>query len=100
MQEETTSTSLDLSKHATVLGLNWSPLPDSLHFTVDMESGRKITKRKIISLACKIFDPLGLLCACIIKAKIILQHLWREKLDWDDPVPSPIAKNWLQLQKI
>lgn len=99
LQTETTSKTLDLSKYSTVLGLNWSPSPDTLHFTVDMDMSRKLTKRTIISLTCKIFDPLGLLCACIIKAKIILQLLWKEKLGWDDPVPPHIEREWVKISE-
>ncbi|KAL0852653.1 hypothetical protein ABMA27_012494 [Loxostege sticticalis] len=91
---ETTSETLDFCKESTVLGLHWSPTPDILHFDVNLDTDRKITKRTIISLTCKIFDPLGLLCACIIKAKIILQQLWKEKLGWDDEVPQHIAQGW------
>ncbi|KAH9643726.1 hypothetical protein HF086_007696, partial [Spodoptera exigua] len=97
-QNDTTTSVLELNKESSVLGLNWSPDTDTLHFSTDLSSdNNKITKRSIISLTCKIFDPLGLLCACVIKAKIILQLLWNEKLAWDDPVPSHIAKKWLDI---
>ncbi|KAJ0169350.1 hypothetical protein K1T71_015234 [Dendrolimus kikuchii] len=94
LQDETTSQALDLSKSTTVLGLNWSPLSDSLNFSVNLDLTNKITKRTIISLTCQIFDPLGLLCPCIIKAKIILQKLWVLKLTWDDEVPTQVAQDW------
>ncbi|XP_018374531.1 PREDICTED: uncharacterized protein LOC108768562 [Trachymyrmex cornetzi] len=42
----------------------------------------------------QIFDPLGLIGPVIIKAKIILQVLWQQKLDWDTPVPETIRIVW------
>ena len=31
-----------------------------------------------------------------LKVKILLQRLWEQKIDWDDPVPTPIYNDWLQ----
>ncbi|XP_045450491.1 uncharacterized protein LOC123659288 [Melitaea cinxia] len=45
-------------------------------------------------MTCKIFDPLGLLSASIIKSKIFLQQLWSNKIDWDQPLPSDEASKW------
>ncbi|XP_050676437.1 uncharacterized protein LOC126973267 [Leptidea sinapis] len=78
---------MDFYKDSSVLGLNWSPTADQLQFSTDLTPSPQITKRTVISTTCKVFDPLGLLCPCVIIAKIILQELWSSKLDWDDPVP-------------
>ncbi|KAJ8985407.1 hypothetical protein NQ317_017034, partial [Molorchus minor] len=70
------------------LGLYWKSDSDVLHFAIDIGSKtERVTKRHILSTICKIFDPLGLLCPFIILAKIILQQLWRLKLQWDESVP-------------
>jgi hypothetical protein len=50
----------------------------------------------LISDIAKTFDVLGWVSPAIIKAKIFLQKLWEEKVDWDDPVPSAINKAWSQ----
>ncbi|KAL0870369.1 hypothetical protein ABMA27_005379 [Loxostege sticticalis] len=93
-QDEDIGDSISLNKESSVLGLSWSPKPDTLHFSIDIDSNLPITKRSILCMSCKIFDPLGLLSACVIKAKIILQKLWTLKLDWDDPVPPNLSKEW------
>ena len=31
-----------------------------------------------------------------MKAKILLQLLWSEKVGWDDPVPDSLLEEWLQ----
>lgn len=91
--------SVDLSKESSVLGLNYSPKSDTLQFSRDLEPTSLCTKRSIISMTCKIFDPLGLLCPCVIVAKILLQKLWSAKLDWDEPVPNDFVKRWSKLLK-
>ncbi|XP_048006892.1 uncharacterized protein LOC125242210 isoform X2 [Leguminivora glycinivorella] len=97
-EDDCTSTqSLDLNKQASVLGLIWFPDHDNLQFSVKLDKNTSaITKRVILSNTCKIFDPLGLLSACTIKLKILLQNLWTLKLSWDDAVPSDVKKIWLK----
>ncbi|KAG7304901.1 hypothetical protein JYU34_010297 [Plutella xylostella] len=95
---ETESLSLNLDNESNVLGLLWSPNPDHLKFSVKTDTGfETLTKRLILSNSCKIFDPLGLLSACVITLKIMLQNLWLLKLEWDDPVPRDITKLWNSL---
>ncbi|XP_047992482.1 uncharacterized protein LOC125231164 [Leguminivora glycinivorella] len=96
---ENTTSPLDLSKESSVLGLNYSPVSDTLQFSRDQEPARECTKRSVISTTSKVFDPLGLVCPCIVTAKILLQRLWSVKLDWDQPVPDEFAKSWSKLVK-
>lgn len=77
-----------------MLGLKWVPTQDILQFPSIVEVKPTVTKRIVISTTCKLFDPLGLVSCTIIQAKILLQNLWIAKLDWDDPVPLPLAKQW------
>lgn len=89
--------SLYLSESTSTLGLGWNPTSDSLHFPFEMPPKDKIiTKRFIMSNSFKIFDPLGLLSPCIIKPKMMLQKLWQQKIDWDEPVPQPIKESWAE----
>ncbi|KPJ16510.1 hypothetical protein RR48_08101 [Papilio machaon] len=84
----------DWNKESTVLGLNWSPKSDMLFFCANMKVQDIVTKRIVTSMTCRIFDPLGLLSACIIKCKIFLQQLWINKIGWDDPIPSDDSRKW------
>ncbi|XP_030746816.1 uncharacterized protein LOC115875488 [Sitophilus oryzae] len=65
------------------LGIRWNPHLDTLHYDCPEDYGvlldNKVTKRIILSLISQIFDPLGLLAPVIIKAKLVLQLLWKEK---------------------
>jgi len=44
-------------------------------------------KRSILSRITLIFNPLGLIGPITVTAKIIIQDLWRLKLDWDESIP-------------
>ncbi|KAH0814006.1 hypothetical protein GEV33_008785 [Tenebrio molitor] len=77
------------------LGLFWNPTSDVFQVTVPDEiMNIELTKRTIISVISKIYDPLGLVSVVVIKAKIIMQSLWKEELDWDSPVPDRITIAW------
>ncbi|XP_072395063.1 uncharacterized protein [Diabrotica undecimpunctata] len=78
-----------------VLGLNWMCDSDTLTYKVaDLPNPNKVTKRIILSRIAQIYDPLGLLSACTITAKIIMQILWQEKQGWDESVPQIIFTQW------
>lgn len=53
-----------------------------------------MTKRSLDSDVAKTFDVLGWYSPTIVKAKILLQILWLEKIGWDDPVPSAVLQEW------
>ena len=82
-----------------VLGMNWNTESDSLFFnvkdTIDNSSG-KLTKRVMLSKINSIFDPLGLLSPCTIKAKMLLRRLWANfpSLNWDDEIPDKLKVEW------
>ena len=42
------------------------------------------------------YDPIGLLAPVTVSAKIILRKIWahQPKLDWDDPLPTELQKEW------
>jgi len=43
-----------------------------------------------------IFDPLGLVGPVVIRARILLQALWREKIDWGKAIPAFMQEEWLE----
>ncbi|GBN32404.1 hypothetical protein AVEN_142786-1, partial [Araneus ventricosus] len=79
------------------LGMNWLHLDDYFIFKVDCKHVPNPTKRNVLSVISRLYDPLGLLGPVICKMKIFLQKLWLEKLSFDDPLPQPIAVEWNHL---
>ncbi|CAI6376225.1 unnamed protein product [Macrosiphum euphorbiae] len=78
-----------------ILGISWNAQRDTFSFHVESSKvGETCTKRSLLSEIARIFDPCGWLSPLVIVAKIIMQHLWKNKLDWDDPLPDTLIKWW------
>ncbi|XP_044014010.1 uncharacterized protein LOC122856403 [Aphidius gifuensis] len=83
-----------------ILSINWSPTIDQFSFTfTESQHNRAYTKRLILSEVATIFDPLGFVSPVIIRAKILLQELWLNKLGWDDTLPTTISTAWETIRK-
>ncbi|KAL7724155.1 hypothetical protein ACLKA6_010102 [Drosophila palustris] len=90
------------------LGMRWTPSSDTFRYHLDdCFTELSPTKRNILSVAARMFDPLGLLSPISIRAKILLQELWRMQLPWDDTMPMEMHSRWekfkenlLELHKI
>lgn len=57
------------------------------------------TKRIVLSEISKLFDPLGFLGPVVTTAKLIMQELWRLKLDWNDELPDDQMQLWLAFRE-
>lgn len=88
----------DTNPTIKTLGLIWEPNKDYFSFKLSLLDEDKITKRKLLSEASKIFDPFGWLSPNTIQIKILFQQLWLTNLDWDDTLPPNIAQKWLQIR--
>ncbi|GFV92391.1 integrase catalytic domain-containing protein [Trichonephila clavipes] len=81
-----------------VLGLSWNTNEDYLttdtKSLLEFVSLDKNTKRFILQAVGKIFDPLGLISPFTVRMKCLLQDLWKEEIQWDDPLPTHIEKEW------
>ncbi|XP_037827391.1 uncharacterized protein LOC119615458, partial [Lucilia sericata] len=90
---------LDNMDYIKTLGLKWSPKEDFFSFSyTPQDSTLKSTKRSILAHTAAFFDPLGLINPIIVKAKILLQSLWKLKLHWDESVPLDIFTEWEQIR--
>jgi hypothetical protein len=83
-----------------VLGIRWDTGSDSFKFDPASiiqaieEVGEEITKRKILSISARIFDPIGFLSPTVLLLKIINQKLWEKEIGWDQAAPAEIQKSW------
>ncbi|XP_072400935.1 uncharacterized protein [Diabrotica undecimpunctata] len=78
---------LRIGDSTKALGIPWHIDEDVLSYHVNTPVSNSASKRTILSNIAQIFDPLGLLAPCSIKAKIIIQEIWSEHLEWDQSVP-------------
>ena len=88
------------SEIVRVLGQKWNLKSDTLimKLVTDFSTDpTEYTQRKIFSLVCLIFDPLGILSLLTIRFKILLQEFWKLGKKWDEQLPIQISR---RLQKI
>ncbi|XP_055944592.1 uncharacterized protein LOC129975555 [Argiope bruennichi] len=78
-----------------VLGLLWNVERDTLFISFEepVLEERPISKRKILPIAHRIFDPIGVTCNVTLIPKLILQECWMMEASWDSPLPEDIEKN-------
>ena len=61
------------------LGMTWNTEEDVFFFELSnriLNNDDPETKRGLLSLTSKVFDPMGLLAPFIVRAKILFQELW------------------------
>ncbi|XP_012217595.2 uncharacterized protein [Linepithema humile] len=92
------SKTLQTDEQLKILGISWNPTLDAFQFNVSLPASIPKTKRTILSTIAKIFDPLGWSAPVTIAAKIFLQHLWQQKVDWDEAIPPALASQWETIQ--
>ncbi|XP_043258051.1 uncharacterized protein LOC122400592 [Colletes gigas] len=100
LKNQQQSLCLDPSQTKKTLGVYWNPANDQISYSfkqISLEQSR-ITKRVLLSQIAQLFDPIGLLEPVIIKAKIVMQQLWKSAVDWDEPVPQRIEQAWIEIR--
>ncbi|XP_050298613.1 uncharacterized protein LOC126737669 isoform X1 [Anthonomus grandis grandis] len=88
----------------SVLGIKWNRVDDTLFLNQDIGNieellSQPVTKRLMLSLAQRIFDPIGFSCPAVLIPKLLLQKTWEKQVGWDVPVNGEIEslfKNWLK----
>ncbi|XP_066940954.1 uncharacterized protein [Macrobrachium rosenbergii] len=90
------------SKSIKILGMQWVSTHDYFSFSevnVGSQMGEVSTKRSVLSLIARCFDPLGLISPFAMFAKILFQDVWRIELKWDDVLPEELHckfQRWLR----
>ncbi|GBN93923.1 hypothetical protein AVEN_200011-1 [Araneus ventricosus] len=87
------------SNSVKTLGMQWRPTSDIFTFQVTVKLKDNFSKREVLSNIARLFDPLGLIGPVITSAKIFLQRLWLQKLNWNDTVPPNDLNDWLKFLK-
>ena len=82
--------------HEKVLGTVWNHESDVFEFKVNPPELTTFTKRSVLSQVARIYDPLGIAAAFLIRAKVEMQKLWLEGLKWDDELPPKFQVVWIQ----
>ncbi|XP_065917547.1 uncharacterized protein [Dysidea avara] len=92
----------DCDVTVNLLGLLWNTATDTISFTPkqflsNTEVPLPVTKRLVLQLSSKVYDPLGILSPVTIQAKILMQDLWRSGIAWDDPLFPEHTNRWWKI---
>ena len=87
----------DLTK---VLGLLWNRQTDTLQLPIvnlTPYCSSSATKLDVLRGIASIYDPLGFITPLSVPARILIQEIWKQKLEWDDPLPPLFSDRWIGL---
>ena len=89
------------SSEHKVLGVPWNTTCDCLIFDISelAQVATKLlpTKRNVVSLAGRFYDPLGFLTPVTIRFKLLFQRLCQGKVAWDDLLSGDCGHEWTRL---
>ena len=87
----------DTNTVVNILGLRWDPSHDTLYLApkeIAPRQSHPISKRDVQQLSSRTYDPLGLLSPVTVKAQLLIQDLWQQKLEWDELLPTELETKW------
>ncbi|XP_066978940.1 uncharacterized protein [Macrobrachium rosenbergii] len=82
-----------------VLGLNWDKEKGTLTLQQTKINNSSQTKREVLRTVARIYDPIRVLLPVTIRARIYLQNLWKQQLDWDEQLPDSLQNRWVELSE-
>ena len=84
-----------------ILGIKWNYVQDKLVFDLTemaiLMRNTEPTKRCIVGVATKFYDPLGFMSPVTIRIKIFFQELCINKVGWDEPLSGQLLDKWKSL---
>ena len=91
--------------HVKVLGVQWDNINDKfiidLTFLQSAASGNSFTKRELLQITSRIYDPMGFLSPVMILPKLLFQKICSTKQGWDSLLEADVDLQWKQwLQEI
>ncbi|UYV73747.1 hypothetical protein LAZ67_11000696, partial [Cordylochernes scorpioides] len=87
-----------LAEGVKLLGILWDPTLDSFTIRVRPPDIQVNSKRSLLSLIARIYDPLGWMAPLVIIFKIMLQKLWAKGCNWDERLPECIQRRWTGIE--
>ena len=88
---------LDADTTVNLLGLKWNTCTDTLCLSQCQINHSPVTKRSILQAYSKQYDPLGWLSPITVRAKLLLQELWKQQVGWDEPLDAEFTSRWSQV---
>ncbi|XP_055910886.1 uncharacterized protein LOC129945251 [Eupeodes corollae] len=86
---------IDDKSSVKMLGIKWKATLDTFSFSVQsVPQSNPITKRSVLSVIAKLYDPIGWLAPIVITAKILMQQIWKDKTEWDSGLFPDTEQRW------
>ena len=87
--------------YVKLLGINWNVESDefcyNLQEMVEYAQSLPCTKRSVLRLSTKVFDPIGLVTPFTVNMKILFQTLCTNDVKWDDDLEGKALSRWKKL---
>ena len=81
-----------------ILGVHWEVSRDQLHFRFDnnarLATELEPTKRRLVSIVGRFYDPMGLLSPIVIRFKMLFQELCTRRLEWNQTLTRDLLHQW------
>ena len=102
VQQSTISKRLPIDRTAFphILGMLWNLISDCLSLAPKGTStpvNSLITKRELLQESSKVFDPIGIAVPVTIQAKLLVQKVWSQHIEWDEPLGTELLQEWEQI---
>lgn len=85
-------------KEQRILGVKWNFVQDRLVFDLSelasLVRSIEATKRHIVSVASKFYDPLGFISPVTIQFKMLFRDMCVSKVGWDEPLSGGLLRKW------
>lgn len=94
--DKSSELTFDETQFSKTLGVCWSKYQDSFHFNIDLSkySVNNFTKREVLSLIARLYDPLGFVSPCTMLSKQVMQRIWQTPSGWDEKIDELISKDF------
>ena len=69
----------------------------SIRYIADLAVELKPTKRNVVGMSTRFYDPLGAISPCTVQFKMLFQQLCESKLGWHNPVSGELLRRWGKL---
>ncbi|GFX18130.1 uncharacterized protein TNCV_1578091 [Trichonephila clavipes] len=80
-----------------VLRLMWNVKEDTFSFSIsyrEAESKEEVTKRRILSLAHRYFEPIGFTCPLTLIPKLLIEECWKIETSWNSNLQIDIERKF------
>ena len=79
--------------------VKWNIGKDTLGFQIKMAENQS-PRRGLLSMLSSIYDPLGLGASFLLKGRLIVQQLCRDRLGWRELIDEKSSHEWLKWKNI